>query len=549
MPRSTYRAALKTTLHFLGSCSRLDPADVTVRTTVMRALPILLLLTAPAALAISVSGPTREIRALWVDAFHEGIRTPGEANRLVTEAKMAHINVLFVQVRRRGDALYRRSIDPPLDDPTYDPEFDALDYIVSLAHREGIQVHAWINATPVWHGMEPPRDPRHVFNRHGLSQAGAENWLTMNRNGEARFPAGYFLDPGHPAAAAYLAEVYLNIVRNYAVDGIHFDYIRYPETGERTLRGASVGYNPVSVERFQLATGRTDIPAPEDEQWMAWRREQVTQLVRRVYLEAKALNPSIQVSAAAVAWGRPPVKESDFLNATPGQQVFQDWHGWLKEGILDLAVPMNYARESDPSIRNWFDGWIRWEKRHKHGRQIAVGIGAYLNSREANLAQIARVLEADSGKRVDGVSFFSYANPFASRPETLDTATPGRVEEADATPRVLYLSAGTGSARAVFNQPASLPGSEQNLALARGGVAGTVVGADRSFIDGARIRLRRTGWWPFRRSVRTNSDGNGYFGFANLNPGKYEVLVEGVTPKRSVLDVDRGKISRVTLGE
>ncbi len=515
----------------------------------MRALPIFLLLTAPAAWAISVSEPAREIRALWVDAFHEGIRTPAEANRLVTEARMAHINVLFVQVRRRGDALYRRSVDPPLDDPAYDPEFDALDYVLDLAHREGIQVHAWINATPVWHGVDPPRDPRHVFNRHGLSQAGAENWLTMSRNGEARFPAGYFLDPGHPAAAAYLAEVYVNIARNYAVDGIHFDYIRYPETGERNRRGASVGYNPVSLERFRLATGRTDIPVPEDEQWMVWRREQVTQLVRRIYLEAKAVNPRIQVSAAAVAWGQPPIRESDFLRSAPVHEVFQDWHGWLKEGILDLAVPMNYARESDLNVRNWFDGWIRWEKRHKHGRQVAVGIGAYLNSKEANLAQIARVLEAESGRRVDGVSFFSYANPFAAQPETLDAATPGWTETADPAPRVLYLSAGTGSARGVFNQAASVPRPEQNLAHARGGVAGTVVSADGGVVDGARIRLRRTGWWPFRRSVRSNSDGNGYFGFANLNRGKYEVLVEGTSEKRTVLSVDRGRVSRVRLGE
>ncbi len=433
----------------------------------MRVLLILVLslLTAPPAWAISVSNRSSEIRALWVDAFHEGIRTPAEANRLVAEARMAHINVLFVQVRRRGDALYTRSTDPPLDDPVYDPGFDALAYIVDLAHRQGIQVHAWLNATPAWQGVKPPRDPRHVFNRHGLSQAGAENWLTMNRKGGARFPTGYFLDPGHPAAAAYIAEVCLNVVRNYAVDGIHFDYIRYPETGERTPRGASVGYNPVSLQRFRLETGRSDTPDPEDEQWMAWRREQVTQLVRRIYHEAKAAKPGIQVSAATVAWGKPPVKESDFLDAVPGQKVFQDWHGWLKEGILDLAVPMNYARESDVTVRKWFDGWIRWEKSHKHGRQIAVGIGAYLNSREANLAQIARVLETESGAGIDGVCFFSYANPFASPRDTLkNAATPRRSESVVAAKRMLYLSAGSGSTRRAPDQHALVPRTEATLA-------------------------------------------------------------------------------------
>ena len=492
----------------------------------MRLLPIFLLFlpTAPPAWAISVSSQAREIRALWVDAFHEGIRTPAEANRLVTEARMARINVLFVQVRRRGDALYTKSIDPPLDDPAYDPGFDALAYIVDLAHREGIQVHAWLNATPAWQGVTPPRDPRHVFNRHGLSQAGAENWLTMNRHGKARFPAGYFLDPGHPAAAAYMAEVCLNVVRNYAVDGIHFDYIRYPETWERTPRGASVGYNQVSLQRFRLATGRNDTPDPGDEQWMAWRREQVTQLVRRIYFETKAVNPGIQVSAATVAWGKPPIRESDFLDAVPGQKVFQDWHGWLKEGILDLVVPMNYARESDLTVRRWFDGWVRWEKDHKHGRQLAVGIGAYLNSREANLAQIARALQTEPGRQIDGVCFFSYANPFASRHETLDTAAAAPAK------RMLYLSGLTSAARGVFDRPESAPGAEPVLAQARGDVAGTIPGTDGSFIDGARIPLQDAARLHSLRSARSSSDG-----------------VEGVIPKRTELNVDHSRAPRPTL--
>ncbi len=511
----------------------------------MRVLPIflLLLVTDPPALAASVSDRAHEIRALWVDAFHEGIRTPAEANRLVIEARMARINVLFVQVRRRGDALYTRSIDPPLDDPAYDPGFDALAYIIDQAHKEGIQVHAWLNATPAWQGVNPPRDPRHVFNLHGLSKAGPENWLTMNRQGKTRFPTGYFLDPGHPAAAAYMAQVCLNVVRNYAVDGIHFDYIRYPETTERTSRGASVGYTPVSLQRFRLATGRKDTPEPGDEQWIAWRREQVTGLVRRIYLEAKSVKPDIQVSAAAVAWGKPPVKESDFLDAVPGQKVFQDWHGWLKEGILDLVVPMNYARETDPTVRRWFDGWIRWEKSHKHGRQLAVGIGAYLNSKEANLAQLARVLETGSGRQIDGVCFFSYANPFASRHETLDTAQPGRTGATGSAKRMLYLSADAGPVRGVTDQPAPGPTGERTLAHARGDAAGTAPGTESSYAVGAHNPLQGTGVLPSRGGVR----GGRYSGFPNLSPSKNGAAIEGIIPRRTELNVDQSKIPRVPL--
>ena len=321
-----------------------------------------------------------ELRALWVDAFHEGIRSAREADDLVTAARRANINTLIVQVRRRGDALYTKGIEPPLDDPAYDPAFDALAYIVDVAHRAGLEVHAWVNAMPVWRDEAPPKDPRHVFNRHGITAVGDENWLTASPDGNQKFPVGYFLDPGHPAAAEYLAGIYLNIVRNYAVDGIHFDYVRYPETDDRLPRGATVGYNPVNLARFRRLTGRTDTPAPGDEAWMDWRRDQVTNLVRRVSIEARAINPRIKISAALIPWGQPPSNEKDFEDAAPMQRIFQDWHQWLKDGLIDLGLPMNYASETDARVRGWFDGWMRWEKNHSHGRHLGVGLGAYRNT-------------------------------------------------------------------------------------------------------------------------------------------------------------------------
>src|SRR2546421_10275565 len=60
--------------------------------------------------------PSPEIRALWVDGFHAGIRTRAEADQLVADAAVAHVNMLLVQVRRRGDAFYLRSLEPYVED-------------------------------------------------------------------------------------------------------------------------------------------------------------------------------------------------------------------------------------------------------------------------------------------------------------------------------------------------------------------------------------------------------------------------------------------------
>ena len=477
-----------------------------------------------------------EVRALWVDAFHAGIRSAAEADALVAAAKGVNLNTLFVQVRRRGDALYTRGVEPPLDDPAYDPAFDALAYIVEAGHHAGLQIHAWVNAMPTWRDDAPPKDARHVFNQHGPSATGDDNWFTASPAGNYRFPVGYFLDPGHPAAAAYLADIYLNIVRNYAVDGIHFDYIRYPETEERNVRGAGVGYNAVNLRRFRRATGRRDeaVPEPGDEAWMAWRRQQVTNLVRRVSIEAKAINPRIKISAALIPWGQPPTTEKNFVEVAPMQRIYQNWHEWLRDGLIDLGVPMNYATETDARVRGWFDGWIRWEKQHRHGRQLAVGLGAYRNTPADTLAQITRVRAADGRHRVDGVSFFSYFAPQqrSSDPEKLaGVAEPGGN-------RLAFLTT-------AFPVPAPVPAMPWIEKPTTGWIAGTVKAATPEQADGVVVKTERAGFALFRRVRKVETDGNGYFGLTNVKPGRYRVWIDG--GRRAEVIVQAGTVSRADL--
>ena len=503
------------------------------------------------ALALTVSGArpvlaqeAPELRALWVDAFHEGIRSPKEADDLIAAARRANINTLIVQVRRRGDALYLKTSEPPLDDPAYDSAFDALAYVVEAGHRAGLQVHAWVNAMPVWRDEAPPKDSRHVFNRHGPQASGEKNWLTSSPGGNHKFPVGYFLDPGHPAAAAYLAEIYLDIVRNYAIDGIHFDYIRYPETEERLPRGAGVGYNAVALERFRRITGRTDTPAPGDEQWMQWRREQVTNLVRRVSIEAKAINPRIKISAALIPWGQPPSGERDFADAAPMQRVFQNWHQWLHDGLLDLGIPMNYATETDTRVREWFNGWIRWEKQHGHGRHLAIGLGAYRNTHAHTLEQIERARAVENG-RVTGVSFFSYAVPAPVPPRE---AGPTPAAPVAARQRLAFLADGADGRPAAFPRPAPVPLMPWIEQPALGWIAGIVTGATLELRDGVVVKVTRKRFWPFGNSTLVRTDGNGFFGLTKMKPGRYAVSTRGADGRWRVQEllVSAGQVARVT---
>src|SRR5207248_2187717 len=111
-----------------------------------------------------------ELRAVWVDAFHDGFKTPQQVDDLVAWARSANVNALFVQVRRRGDAYYLKSFEPRTDDPDLTPGFDALQYLLDKAHQgpRRLQVHAWLATLPIWGQRDtPPAAVSHAFNLRG----------------------------------------------------------------------------------------------------------------------------------------------------------------------------------------------------------------------------------------------------------------------------------------------------------------------------------------------------------------------------------------------
>ena len=306
--------------------------------------------------------------------------------------------------------------------------------------------------------------------------------------------------------------------------------------------------------------------------------------MRRISIEARAIKPRIKVSAAAIAWGRPPASLADFANVAPMQRVFQDWRGWLAEGLLDLAVPMNYAREHDDRVRTWFDGWIAWEKRHKagpaagrRGRRVPelAGIGA--GAGRAGESQVGEgagrwrvallvLPAAPSGifaaarrasRRADR-SRRPRRRPLPRRP-TPPAAAPAAAaaENAVAAPplpqaapdRLDFLVRGAGNAPGALARPAGVPPMPWIDHPTHGFIAGTVSDPNGAGIEGRTIHVRRTGW--LRRTRRTTSDANGWFGMTGLAPGKYTVRLGDARgnplPVRVDVVVTAGAVTRVAL--
>lgn len=336
-----------------------------------------------------------ELRGIWVDAFGPGFKTPDEIEALVADAEAMNLNALFVQVVRRGNCYCNRSTLPRAEDPALAPGFDPLEALIARARAAGLQVHAWVVTLALWGADAPPQDPAHPYNRHGPAAVGEANWLTVRYDGVTRPDRDVYLDPGHPAVHDYLAGVVRSLAENYDLDGVAIDRLRYPDFNSGAL--PSWGYNAVSLSRFAAETGAPIPPPPSDPVWTAWRREQVSALMRRLYEEIKAVDPTLWVSAATIAYGAPPEDETDFASSHAYKVVLQDWAGWAQGGFLDLNLPMNYKRADYPQAAVWFDAWNALAPRLAGEAQTAIATGLYLNDLPGSLAQL------ESVRRTEGV--------------------------------------------------------------------------------------------------------------------------------------------------
>lgn len=454
----------------------------------------------------------QRFQAFWADAFHDGYKNPQQVERMVDDVAAANGNAIFIEMRHRGGSYYLRTLEPPAEDPTYSKGFDALEALISKAHARGIQVHGWAPVYPLWPFTRPPADPNHAWNRHGPSAEGAEMWMTVASNGQI----GTSLDPGHPAVSRYLADVLVEPLKHYELDGLHLDYIRYPED-------AAYGYNPIAVERFRRLALPPGGP-PRGDAWNGFRRRQVTDFVRQVYLRAAAIRPSAVVSAALISWGNGPLNAAGFRSTDAYGRVFQDWRAWMEEGILDVGMPMFYFRES--TAASFLDRWLAFQRDHTYGRAMMPGLGAYLNPIAASLAQTNRVLAASPA----GIAFYSYA--------VTNVEGPGG--------RPLEPNSGFYTRIGELLGPRLPPALPWKTAPVTGHLSGRLhVDGPAWLVDGATVQVEND-LAALDETPRTiTADGTGFFGIAGLPPGRYRVRVlrNGEIFRSAAQDVAPGRVT------
>lgn len=362
-----------------------------------------------------VAPPAGEVRALWV--VRTTLTSKEKIRALVEDAKRSGFNNLIVQVRGRGDAYYesRHEPRPPLL-ARQPPSFDPLALMLERAHRAGLKVHAWVNVNLI-SDAEPAAARTHIAYLHPewlmVPRTLAEDLARMkprdpqylrrlSEYARARSDRveGIFISPIHKGAVDHATKVIGDIASRYDVDGIHLDYIRYPND--------EFDYSALALEEFRAeivsrASGaeRRDYASRSrgrplfytemfPQGWQDFRRARLTALLAKIRATVKARRPRAMLTAAVF----PDAQDA-------ANRRFQNWGGWLETGLLDAICPMAYT--TDPSL---FRAQIA-NVEHVAGRHsVWAGIGAFQLSPSATVEHIraARQLGAE------GVVLFSYDN-------------------------------------------------------------------------------------------------------------------------------------------
>ncbi|MCH7812405.1 MAG: family 10 glycosylhydrolase [Planctomycetes bacterium] len=280
------------------------------------------------------TGPqtTGPMRAIWVTRYD--YTTADEVTEIIDNCAEAGFNAVLFQVRGNGTVFYPSKIEPWAEQLDYtDPGFDPLALAVEQAHSRGIELHAWVNVMPAWRGPNEPGIENQLYFTHPewfWYDPDGNRQPLLHQVGERKRGWYASLNPCLPVVRDYLVEVFAELVGNYDVDGLHLDYIRFPN--ERVVPGEKMPDYPHDERTLQLYRQDTGLaPGDDAEAWNRWRSAQVTELVAQIHAMMRRTNPDAVLSAA--------------VGSVPARALthFQDSKTWIQRGIIDTVFLMNYT--------------------------------------------------------------------------------------------------------------------------------------------------------------------------------------------------------------
>lgn len=338
---------------------------------------------------------TAEFRAVW---NHSGTGDCGTWDEAMQRLKAGGFNAVVPNMLWGGVAYYDSKLLP--HGQTFIDKGDQIAQCVAAGKKYGIEVHPWkVN----WNLTNAPKE--------FVDKMRAEGRLLVNDKGQTE----PWLCASNPLNLQLEIDTMLEVARNYDVDGIHFDYIRYPHNNGCYCDGCRQRFEAKLSHKVQ--NWPADCQGALREEWMHFRCDNITTLVRTVSEIAHKEKPWIKVSAAV--FSNYPACKYD---------VGQDWVSWCKAGYLDFVCPMNYFDSDDH-----FKGTVANQLDYVAGSvPLYSGIGAFINTDDAVVGQMemARNLGADGfilfvmGKELAVNGFPKFAQGITSQPAILPHTGP-----------------------------------------------------------------------------------------------------------------------------
>jgi uncharacterized lipoprotein YddW (UPF0748 family) len=315
-----------------------------------------------------------EFRAFWChSAFGvQGLDWEEAIRRLASNG----FNAVVPNMLWGGAAFYPSTVLPVA--ASVAEKGDQIAQCLRAARKHGVQVHVWkVN----WNlGSQVPRE--------FLERMRAESRLQMSSRGKQE----PWLCPSHPLNRQLEIASMVEVAEKYEVDGIHFDYIRYPDGDHCFCQGCRDRF--AKAARAEIRDWPRDVLAggAYRHQWLDWRRDNITAVVKAVSEQARKVRPKVKISAAV------------FRNWSVDRDgVGQDWKLWCERGYLDFVCPMDYTDSGSQ-----FDVWVATQKQWAGKVPVYPGIGASASSSALPADSVIGQILTSRRYRTGGFVIFNY---------------------------------------------------------------------------------------------------------------------------------------------
>ena len=346
--------------------------------------------------------PIREIRGVWITNVDSDVLfTRDRLATAIKDLRALNFNTIYPVVWNWGYTTYPSKVAKRIVGSSFMPKKsagilinrnlnpteglegrDVLQEMVVQGHKQGLAVIPWFEFGFM---LPASSDP-----------AGSDfaklhpDWLTQKQDGGLLWKEGkdprVWLNPFKPEVKKFIIDLVVEVIKKYDVDGIQFDdHFGLP---------SEFGYDKFTVDLYKSEhQGKLPPKDFKNEEWINWRADRITALMRDLFMAIKAANPKVIVSISP----NPQTFAKNFF--------LQDWAKWERQGLVEELLIQVYRDNLGTFIGELRKPEVKLASQHI---PVAIGILSGVKPKPIPMTQIQAQIAAVRKEGLAGVSFFFY---------------------------------------------------------------------------------------------------------------------------------------------